>query len=483
MASGSNRFLQYAKQTTPRELPTPATFKRLRTTGGSGLVNSRTNITSNEIRSDRQIVESRLGQNQPDVSIPFELSFDSFDELIQGAMGGEWQGGYTVVGNATATATGQLTKTTGNWTDEKIAVGDYVLVNGGTESNLVGVVASVVTNVLQINDLGGGGLTMSAETADYTLVTGHYAEAVATTLDVVASAGTITRGAGSWLTLGVEVGDKIMFTGFSSGGNNGWKEVTAVEALVLTVAETMVDESAVADAVTLITSTGFITVGTGLDYFAVEEGFTDITTGVDIDGQAIAAGAFHNILGCYVGSMALNIQPDAVLTGEFGMQGLVYSGFKNATVATGVEESNVNGVLDSFTGNLFIPDAPEIQGVVTGMNLTLDNGLTRRFALMDQNALSIGDGRSNVNGTLNCYFMDASVSNLFEKEQEFSLAIRTEDLSGNSYTFGFPRVKLTSDGRDVTENDVTQNVGFQALGGAATDAKKTLYILRQPVVG
>mgnify|MGYP000633719452 CR=1 FL=1 len=43
--------------------------------------------------------------------------------------------------------------------------------------------------------------------------------------------------------------------------------------------------------------------------------------------------------------------------------------------------------------------------------------------------------------------------------------IDIEDLDGNSYIFGWPRLKFTTYGRDTSENDVTQSLAFQALGG------------------
>lgn len=487
MATGSNRFLQYTKQTAPRELPDPAIFHRLRNTGGSGLINNRTNITSDEIRADRQIIESRLGQNQPDLSVPFELSFDSFDDLIQGAMGGSWIGGRVFTFNGSVNTEGAFTLTSGEWEDHPVREGDYVVIES-EDNTAVGYVSSIDEGTLSVMEASGlTALTTVAQTEDdIRFTTGHYAtviDASSTTITVVADTATITRSLGSWTSLGVEVGDKVFFDGFAENANNGWKEVEAVTTTVLTIRDGgLSDETLNSGSLLVGTSTGFITVGTGLDFFGFEEGFTDINSGEDINGDAVTDGLFHHIIGCYVSSWNLDIQPDAMLTGEFSFQGLKYSGFLKDTVADSYQETNTNSVFDSFTGNLIIPDAPEIQSVITGLNFTLDNGLVRRYALMDKDAISIGDGRSDVNGSLNAYFANADVSNLYERETTFIASIRTEDLVGNSYTFGWPRIKLTSDSRDVTESDVTQSLNFQALGGSAEDKKKTMYILRQPYV-
>jgi len=499
MSTGSNRYIQYVKQSSPKVLPSPANFTKLRTTGGSGLMNNRTNITSNEIRDDRQIIVSRLGQNQPDTTIPFELSYESFDDFMQGALGGEWVGGQNLTANATMDIAGVITLATGEWADYAIAVGDFVLLNATGNTNVIAKVGAIGTGLtadeLTLVDVDDDPLGTAdvADAEDFSLITGHYAAktgtdlALAGTIAVVASTFTMTQTTTgtTFGDLGVEVGDKVFFAGFSEENNNGWHKVTAIDTTgkILTLGDsTLTDESAPAADVSLVTSTGFITVGKNLDFYAVEEGFTDVTSGTDINGGSVTEGVYHHSLGNYVSSMNMSVQPDSIITGEFAFQALTYSGFVNASVASAVQESNINQVLDSFTGNLLIPDAPDMQGVVTGLDFTLDNGLNRRYALMDKDAISIGDGRSTVTGSLNAYFENADVSNLFENETEFVLSLRSEDLDGNSYTFGWPRVKLNSDSRDVTENDVTSSFGFAALGGLASEKKKTMYILKQPVI-
>lgn len=496
MASGSNRFIQYCKQTDPKVLPASPVFTRVRTTGGSGLVNNRTNVTSNEIRDDRQIIVSRLGNNQPDATIPFELSFDSYDDLMQGALGGSWIGGQNITANATLDTGGILTLSGGGdlWSNYPIAVGDFVLLNATGNSNVIAKVGVIATNTLTLEEVDETPLTTVAVAVaeDMTLITGHYAVATGTgvaladTIDIVAATKTVTQTTtgSTFADIGVELGDTIFFKGFSNGGNNGWHKVTAIDTTgkILTLGDStaLVNEAAVdATTISFVTSTGFLTVGKGLDAFALEEGFTDIVEGTDIDGNSITDGVFHNTLGATVSTFNMSIQPDAVITGEFAFQALTYSGFLNATVANSVELSNINDVFDSFTGTLTIPGVASC--VVTGLDFTLDNGLNRRYAILQKDACSIGEGRSTVTGTLSAYFVNPVLSNIFELETALDINIRLQDLSGRGYVLGWPNVKLTSDSRDITENDVTSSIGFQALGGLSSDKKKTMYILRQPV--
>ena len=94
----------------------PGTFTKLRFTGESLAFNI-TNITSNEIRSDRQVTD--LIQTGADCSggINFELSYGAFDAILEGALCSTWAGigGASVdsiVTNSTKTITVNATNKT-----------------------------------------------------------------------------------------------------------------------------------------------------------------------------------------------------------------------------------------------------------------------------------------------------------------------------------------------------------------------------------
>lgn len=65
-------------------------LKRIRNTGGSGINVNRTEMQSQELRDDRQIEDMRLGNRRPELSIPFELSYEAFDDLLAAALWGDW---------------------------------------------------------------------------------------------------------------------------------------------------------------------------------------------------------------------------------------------------------------------------------------------------------------------------------------------------------------------------------------------------------
>lgn len=392
MAEGSQRYLAYAVED---EIGTAETaLQKIRNTGGSGIANERTNITSNEIRDDRAIVTSRLGNNQPNLTIPFEFSYGEYDDFILGALGAASFAAITLTANTSLS------------------------------------------------------VTASASAKTYVLSTG------------------------TWYAMGVRVGDVVTLSGFSvATGNNQDVTITYLDGVTMTCAnDTVVDttgaESGVAVNWPASRSVTVAKAGTTATTFTIEEGFTDLTIP-----------QYQYVAGAYVNTWAMSIQPDAVVSGSFDLQGMIYGALSASDLGTASNITNANEVFDSYTGVLYVEGLTETC-IVTGLDFSLSNGLNRRYALMDVDACSIGQGRTNVTGTINAYFNSATLSGLFNEEETFHISVRLQDLDGNSYTIGFPTVKLTSDGKDVSENDVTQTLNFQALGTDTTD--KTMYVRKQP---
>lgn len=387
MGAGSERYLAYGEETTPGVLTD--TLKMVRNTGGSGISNERSSITSNEMRSDRAIVESRLGNNAPSLSIPYELSYASFEDFMAAA-----------IGHSTTWAAAAYTANT------------------------------------------------------------------AQTIDVDADLKTFTLAASTWYAKGVRVGDRITFAGFTNTGNNIAVVVTYLDGAVLTAggATGLTDETGTGDeSFTATTAITQIKCGTTDVSFTVEEGFEDISE-------------YQYVTGAYVNTWSMSIQPDAVVTGSFDLQAMTYSGFSGTALDADPTATNTNSVFDTYTGVAYIEGITE-PCVITGLDFSVDNGLQRRYAIMEQDACSIGQGRINVTGSLNAYFTSSTMSDKYNNEESFGVTIQLEDLDGNSYIIGIPAVKLTSDSKDISENDVTQTLNFQALGTNTTDT--TLYVRKQ----
>jgi len=477
MANGSERKIVYSIEDSPGELNSPNLCKTLRTVTGSGISNDRTAITSNEIRDDRQIIFSKLGNTAPALTVPFEFSYDSYDDLIACAMGNVWTGGMTATINMDMSTGGVITRNDGgSWLVDGYTVGTFVTIEGLVVTAEDGSyeVTVVTANDLTVQEIpAAGAATFTAEVGgDITFTAGAYGEKIITsvsdTVTVVASTKTITLAGTLTWDVNIEVGDRLYFNDFVNAGNNGWKEVTGRSGLALTFAnDTLVDEVInSASSLTFSTAAGIITVGTDLKTLFIEEQFTDATE-------------FVYIQGAKVDSFNLSMQPEAILTGDFGIQGQKYSGYSGATSSDSVEASNINTAFDSFTG--FMDLGGIATCVVSGFDFSLANGLSRDYALLEQDACRIGEGRSTTTASLSGFFIDSTVVDLYDNETYFKGVLNFQDVDGNGYTFVFPRIKLNSHSLDIPENSITFSAGADILGGS-TDGLTNVAIHRIPVI-
>lgn len=89
IASGSGARVAYVAESTPGTTPATPTFKVLRTTGG-GLSATKSVAVSEEIRQDRNVADEILTGVDAGGSYNFELSYGSFDDILESALSGTW---------------------------------------------------------------------------------------------------------------------------------------------------------------------------------------------------------------------------------------------------------------------------------------------------------------------------------------------------------------------------------------------------------
>jgi hypothetical protein len=291
-AAGSQRSLRYILESSFGTTPSTPTLETIRNTGGSGVGLDRSQLQSNEFRSDRNVSNLRLGNKTPNLEIPIELSYESFEDLIASALFGEWQ-------------------------DTDSDTNPDTVKNGTTQKSLT-----------------------------------------------------------------------------------------------------------------------------------IEEAFEDISV-------------FQVARGMIVNSMSLNIQPDQIITGSFGFAGKAVDAPATTTIASSVNAPNTNPPFDSYTGS--INEGGSQIAVVSGLSLSLNNGLDPKFPLFQNEAHHIGAGRCNVTAELSAYFTDKALLEKFVNETESTLEVVLTDPNGNSYTITLPRIKFTGESKNITENDIVQTLPIQAL--------------------
>lgn len=142
---GANTAQFYVVEATPGTTPTSPSWSPLRNTGGIPAV-TRDALVSNELDGSRETSSIRTGNKQVAGEYAIELSADSQDELLAGAMTSSWQAGSTVVGlTIDVNAAGKtFTRSAGDFTTA-VEIGDLVRFPGLTGDNSKPFIVTAVT--------------------------------------------------------------------------------------------------------------------------------------------------------------------------------------------------------------------------------------------------------------------------------------------------------------------------------------------------
>ncbi|MEG2376875.1 MAG: phage tail tube protein [Clostridia bacterium] len=159
---GANTAQFYVLETTPGVTPTSPSWSPLRNTGGVPAV-TRDALVSNELDGSRETSSIRTGNKQVTGEYAIELSAQSQDELLAGAMTSSWVAGSTVAGltiDVDATLK-TFTRSAGDFTTD-VEVGDLVQFPLLTGENSKPFIATSVTALV----ITGGGIqsTLTAQT-------------------------------------------------------------------------------------------------------------------------------------------------------------------------------------------------------------------------------------------------------------------------------------------------------------------------------
>lgn len=103
MANGSRHSMRYVAEVVYGTTPATPAFKPIRHTGTT-LAMTKESLQSEEVRDDRQIADFRHGAYQTGGDISIELSYGSFDDLLEAVLGGTWAVDSPVAGTDRLTA-------------------------------------------------------------------------------------------------------------------------------------------------------------------------------------------------------------------------------------------------------------------------------------------------------------------------------------------------------------------------------------------
>lgn len=171
---GANTAQFYVLETTPGVTPANPSWSPLRNTGGIPAV-TRDALVSNELDGSRETSSIRTGNKQVTGEYAIELSAESQDELLAGAMTSSWVAGSTVSTlSVTVDADAKtFTRAAGDYTTD-VEVGDLVRFPGLAGNNAKPFIATAVSALV----VTGGAIQVALEdeTATTDLVTGDKLE-------------------------------------------------------------------------------------------------------------------------------------------------------------------------------------------------------------------------------------------------------------------------------------------------------------------
>jgi len=176
----------------------------------------------------------------------------------------------------------------------------------------------------------------------------------------------------------------------------------------------------------------------------------------------LAIPEYHRYTGGEVDGFSLSVQPDAIISGSFSM--LAQDAIIDTAIIAGATYPNatVTEPFDSFSGTINENGVPI--GIVTGLELSLENGLNPLFVVGSDVTEEPSIGKSRVTGSLNVYFQSKLLLLKFINEESSSLDFTLIDLDGNAYKFKIPNIKYTGGQPDVAgDGEVTLSLPFQAL--------------------
>ncbi|MEE9367041.1 MAG: phage tail tube protein [Dehalococcoidales bacterium] len=476
MGADTNRVaLRIVEESTPGTTPVTPAFQQLRITGTPNLAFAPVTVTTNEIRSDRQITDLILVGAEAGGDAGFELSASALDTIIEGAMLSTWVRRTNRLNSSTTQITGISSNVISvTDTSDDFAVDDLVALNGFGDDNddiifpaIATTDSTTVTSGVTLTDNASPGATATLHNVGV--------ETAAGDIDATASPNTLTSTVLDFTTLGLTVGQWLKIggtaalTGFlTNTANNDWVRVSAIATNVLTLDVVPTGWLAEANAAQEIWLQfgDYIINGTTLKQYSLEREFSDISV-------------FEYFVGMAVNTLNFQLSSQSIVTATAAFLGfnatIVTSRFSGATTIVAPDETVVN--TSSNIGRIGRSGTP-----ITGPNFILEatidmnNNLRRQNAVANLGAIGIGTGEFGVTGTLNTYFGDSTLIDDVINNTETSLDFRFEGSTGIETTkrvvlIDMPRVKYSSGAPAVPgkNQDVLQNLGYQAIRQTSTD--------------
>jgi len=135
IASGANAELSYVREVTHGTTPGSPSMKLLRATNRN-INGTKTTLSTEEVRGDRQISDVRHGFEQVGGSVGFELSLESYDDMLELALSALWTTTPATTGviAMSVDTTSTFDRASGSFISDGFEINDWVISSDFTES-------------------------------------------------------------------------------------------------------------------------------------------------------------------------------------------------------------------------------------------------------------------------------------------------------------------------------------------------------------
>lgn len=187
----------------------------------------------------------------------------------------------------------------------------------------------------------------------------------------------------------------------------------------------------------------------------------------------LAIPEYHRYKGLEVNSFSLTVAPDAIVSGSFTCIAQGYEIDTAIIAGATYNAASVTEPFDSFSG--VITEGGVTIGIVTSVDMTLENGLNPLFVVGSAETIDPSIGKSRVTGTVNVFFESKTLLEKFVNETPSSLVFTLVDPDGNAYDFTLPNIKYTGGQPDVSgEGEIVIALPFTALYDSTEGSNLTI---------
>jgi hypothetical protein len=467
LAATNRSKLSIVRESTAGTTPASPTLRQLRFTSESLKAGVRTK-KSDEVNSDRQVSDASLLGKDVSGDINIEMSPDTYDLLLEGAMFSNWVKTPDIENSAADTEI----------TDAGTLANTYAVASGGAAflaGHLVkasGFAETANNQTFRVTSSSGTtvvgtGLSLTAETAPpkgaRLKVIGLRGAAAGSIAAVTSGGNKLTIATTNPTTLGLVAGCWFKAKGFTGvTANNGWyrvKEITGSgpwNIIVDRVPTGFAADAAAGQTIDLLFA-DYVRNGTVKHSHTIERALTDLPL-------------YFYFKGLVVDALRLSVRAQQPITGTIALKGM------ESPAPSGTRVSGATDVAATTTDTL---DASADMGTIyengaplSGLNIPLEvmldigNNLRALPQLSSLAAAAVNEGEFSVGGTLSLYLNDETRLAKVMNNTESNLTLFLIDaVTGDCYLIDTPRLKYTEGdvGTSGANQDHVQPLKFQGL--------------------